>query len=151
MRERKYFSLEEVYNLVLWAKNNEYAPRVSDSTHPTIYAQFLLQAGLCDYDFDVNYDPFAQAYMAVFAGASVRDVAKNVYCVMYARKKISPYAVRIEPWYPCKTCDQTSRWRVNTVGIDGEGVDLCERHVAEVLRQPGNERLLEQARLKVTK
>ncbi len=83
MRERKYFTFGEVRELVAWAKENEHAPRLPNTTHPTIKAQYLLQAGLCDYDFDINYDPFAQAYMAVFDGSGVQEVAENVYRILY--------------------------------------------------------------------
>jgi hypothetical protein len=62
------------------------------------------------------------------------------------KKKIPPYAGKIEPWYLCVKCDQVATWRINTTGIDGEGINLCRTHCIEILQRPGNKQLLEQAK-----
>ena len=61
------------------------------------------------------------------------------------RKRIDPYAGTLGGEWPCYHCGRPARWRVNVNGIDGDGVNLCVNHASELLRQPGNEQLLEQA------
>ncbi len=88
-KQRKYFTFQEVYDLVLWAKRNEHAAKKPGEAHPTIKAQALLQAGLRDYDDNENHDQFANAYVALFDGAGVRAVAENVYRALYADLKFT--------------------------------------------------------------
>ncbi len=74
---RQHFSKKEVKDLVLFAQSSINQPTVPGYVHPTIGVQYELSHGLNDFDGD--YTPFAEAYLELFNGANVQDVADNVY------------------------------------------------------------------------